>query len=203
MSNQYVVLIRHGQSEWNKQNRFTGWTDVDLSEEGLKEACRAGEQLKQKGIYFDQAFTSDLKRAQKTLTIILEKMNLASIPVTKTQALKERNYGKLQGQNRQEVIKEYGKDQVQIWRRSFLTSPPQGESLKDTMDRVIPFWEENIFPYIKRGQSVIIAAHGNSLRALIKFLDKIPDKSISELNIPTATPIIYSFDQKTSRLAKI
>ena len=209
------MLIRHGQSLWNQQNRFTGWTDIDLSRQGREEARRAGILLKEKGLIFDCAFTSVLKRAIRTLWIILDEMDLMGIPVTKTWRLNERHYGALQGQNKTSIMKKYGKAQLQKWRRGFTTNPPElreeqtlnpriyenftpprSESLKDTQERLIPLWKEIVHPIILKKKSVLIAAHGNSLRALIKHLENISDNDISSLNIPTGQPLIYSLDSK-------
>ena len=203
-----VVLLRHGESIWNKENRFTGWTDVDLSEKGIEEAKKAGEALKNEGFVFDVAFTSVLKRAIRTLWIVLDEMDLMWIPIINHWRLNERHYGALQGLNKAEMAQKYGEDQVKIWRRSYDVPPPAldkndprfpgfdprykdlsedelptCESLKDTVARFIPYWEEKIAPTIKSGKRVLIAAHGNSLRALVKFLDNIPDNEIVELNI--------------------
>lgn len=211
-----LVLIRHGESIWNKENRFTGWTDVDLSEVGRKEAHRAGQLLKAEGFKFDVAYTSLLSRAIRTLNVILDEMNLSWITVTKHWELNERHYGALQGLNKSETAAKHGDDQVFIWRRSYDLPPPpidendprhpkqdpryssiaanllpSTESLKDTVARVIPFWEKAIAPQVRAGKSVLIAAHGNSLRALIKYLEGISDEEIADLNLPTAVPIVY------------
>lgn len=216
-----IVFVRHGQSEWNLANKFTGWTDVDLSEQGVKEAEAAGEILKKEGFTFDLAFTSYLKRATKTLNIILDIMNLHWIPVIKSWKLNERHYGDLQGLNKAEMAEKVGEEQVHIWRRSFDTPPPAldeddsrhprhekkyeelserelpaAESLAMTIERVMPFWEKEIVPKIKAGQKIIVSAHGNSLRALVKHLDNISDDEISSLNIPTGRPLVYEFDEK-------
>lgn len=214
MSKIHLVLIRHGQSQWNQENLFTGWTDIDLSQKGQEEARTAGLLLKEKGLTFDCAFTSVLKRAIRTLWIILDEMNLMWIPVIKTWRLNERHYGALQGKNKKHIMEQYGKDQVQKWRRDFTTplpeireqtlhpkiyknvTPPLGESLKDTQDRLLPFWKEIIQPQIQEKKSLLIAAHGNSLRALVKHLENIPNDEISSLDIPTGQPIIYSVNPK-------
>ncbi len=215
-----LVLIRHGESVWNKENKFTGWTDVDLSQKGVEEAVKAGQQLKKDGFTFDLAYTSLLKRAIKTLNNVLEQMDLLWIPVKKSWKLNERHYGSLQGLNKAETAAKFGEAQVKIWRRSYDTPPqplscnderyagndqrykdldkneiPLTECLKDTVARVIPFWEEEIAPQIKSGKKVIIAAHGNSLRALVKYLDNISDENIVNLNIPTAMPLVYELDE--------
>lgn len=213
-----LVLIRHGESTWNKENRFTGWTDVDLSEVGRAEAHRAGKQLSFDGYKFDLAFTSVLSRAIRTLNVILDEMNLTWIPVTKHWELNERHYGALQGLNKAETAAKHGEQQVFIWRRSYDLPPPPidekdprhprfdprysnipadklpaTESLKDTVARVVPFWENLIKPQVMAGKHILVAAHGNSLRALIKHLENISDDEISELNLPTAVPIVYEF----------
>ncbi len=216
-----IVLVRHGESEWNKENRFTGWTDVDLSGKGIEEAKSAGEILKSEGFIFDMAFTSVLKRAIRTLWLTLDELNLMWIPVERAWELNERHYGSLQGLNKAETAAKYGEEQVKIWRRSYDIQPPAlektdprfpgndprykglseselpvTECLKDTVKRVVPFWKERIVPLIENGKRIIIVAHGNSLRALVKHLDKIPDEEIVELNIPTGTPLVYELDEK-------
>jgi 2,3-bisphosphoglycerate-dependent phosphoglycerate mutase len=221
-----VVLLRHGESQWNLENRFTGWTDVDLSVKGLEEAERAGETLKREGYTFDVAFTSLLKRAVKTLWVTLEKMDLMWIPEVKSWRLNERHYGALQGLNKAETAKAYGEEQVHIWRRSYDTPPPllelsdprypgtedkygsmtkeeipRAESLKDTVNRFLPYWHEVIAPVVREGKRVIIVAHGNSLRALVKYLDNISDEEITELNIPTGVPLVYEFDDELKPLS--
>jgi len=214
-----IVLLRHGESVWNKENRFTGWTDVDLSEKGLQEAKAAGELLKKEGFAFDVAFTSVLKRAIRTLWITLDTMDLMWIPVNRNWRLNERHYGALQGLNKAETAEQHGEDQVKVWRRSYDIPPPALEAqdsrhpslerryaaltadelpatecLKDTVARFVPYWQEAIVPMIKDGKQVIIAAHGNSLRALIKYLDNVSDEEIVGLNIPTAMPLVYELD---------
>lgn len=191
-----LVIVRHGQSEWNKANRFTGWVDVGLTEKGISEAHHAGRQLK--GHKFDAAFTSALKRAQKTLTIILEESGQPDLPVTKNQALNERMYGDLQGKNKDEAREEFGDDQVHTWRRSFDVSPPGGESLKETAERVIPYFEEHIAPLLKAGKDIIISAHGNSLRSLIMHLEKLSPEEILKVEVPTGRPKIYSLNDDLS-----
>jgi 2,3-bisphosphoglycerate-dependent phosphoglycerate mutase len=215
-----IVLIRHGESIWNKENKFTGWTDVDLSKEGIKEALNAGAELKKAGFTFDLAYTSVLKRAIKTLWNVLDVMNLAWVPVIKDWRLNERHYGALQGLNKAETAEKYGQEQVKIWRRSYDTPPmaldkdddrypgkdakyaelsknelPLTECLKDTVSRVVPYWEKEIVPQIKAGKKVIVAAHGNSLRALVKYLCNISDNDIINLNIPTAMPLVYELSE--------
>jgi len=216
-----VVLLRHGESIWNKENRFTGWTDVDLSEKGVVEANTAGEVLKAEGYTFDIAYTSVLKRAIRTLWITMDKLDLMWIPVIRNWRLNERHYGALQGLNKAETAQKYGDEQVQIWRRSYSTQPPAleknderypgsdprytaltkdefplTECLKDTVARFVPYWEGTIAPSIKEGKKVIIAAHGNSLRALVKYLDNISEEEIVGLNIPTGIPLVYELDEK-------
>jgi 2,3-bisphosphoglycerate-dependent phosphoglycerate mutase len=214
-----VVLLRHGQSTWNQENRFTGWKDVDLSEQGREEAREAGRLMKDAGFVFDLAFTSVLKRAIKTLGIALDEMDQLWIPVTKHWRLNERHYGALQGLNKAETAAQHGEDQVKIWRRSYDIPPPPltpdderhpgrdpryaglspkdlplSESLKDTVARFLPYWHETIAPVVKSGTRVVIAAHGNSLRALVKYLDGVSDPEIVELNIPTGIPLVYELD---------
>ena len=216
-----LVLVRHGESVWNKEDRFTGWTDVDLSEKGIAEAKAAGKLLKENGYVFDVAFTSVLKRAIRTLWLVQDEMDLLWIPVTHAWQLNERHYGALQGLNKEEMTAKVGEKQVQIWRRSFDVQPPPleitdkrypgtepkyneltkkelplTESLKDTIARVVPYWEQVIAPTIKSGKRVIIAAHGNSLRAMVKYLDGISDAEIANLNIPTGIPLVYELDDK-------
>jgi 2,3-bisphosphoglycerate-dependent phosphoglycerate mutase len=187
-----LVIIRHGQSQWNLENRFTGWVDVDLSPKGVEEAKNAAEMLKD--YKFDEAYTSNLQRAQKTLTAILDITGQADIPVTKHEALNERMYGDLQGLDKAETAEKYGKEQVHIWRRSYDVPPPNGESLKDTEARVIPYYKENIEPLLKAGKSIIISAHGNSLRALIMYLENLTPEEILQKELGTARPIIYQLD---------
>ncbi|EAH0493628.1 2,3-diphosphoglycerate-dependent phosphoglycerate mutase [Listeria monocytogenes] len=214
-----LVLIRHGQSEWNKLNLFTGWHDVDLSQEGVVEAMTAGKRIKEAGLEFDVAFTSVLTRAIKTLNYVLEESDQMWVPVHKSWRLNERHYGALQGLNKQETAEKYGADQVQKWRRSYDTLPPlleenderqakndrryqlldthaipSGENLKVTLERVIPYWMDTIAPEIKEGRRVVIAAHGNSLRALVKFLEGMSDDEIMDLEIPTGVPLVYELN---------
>lgn len=187
MSN--LVIIRHGQSQWNLENKFTGWVDVELSEKGIEEAKSAG--LKLEGYKFDIAFTSALKRAQNTLAIILKETNQEHVPVVENQALNERMYGDLQGLNKDDVKAKFGEEQFKLWRRSYDIAPPNGESLKDTAERVIPYFESNIAPLLKEGKNIIISAHGNSLRSLIMYLEKLTSEQILEREIATATPVLY------------
>ena len=190
-----LVLLRHGESVWNKENRFTGWTDVDLSEKGVKEAHDSGKILKAEGYTFDVAYTSVLKRAIRTLWITLEEMDLMWIPVHRCWRLNERHYGALQGLNKSETAEKFGDDQVLVWRRSYDTPPPAlTECLKDTVERFLPYWHDTIAPAVKSGVKVLIAAHGNSLRALVKYLDDISDEDIVGLNIPTGIPLVYEID---------
>ena len=214
-----LVLLRHGESVWNQENRFSGWTDVDLNEKGMEEARAAGRLLKQEGFVFDVAFTSVLRRAIKTLWVVLEETDLMWIPVRHTWRLNERHYGALQGLNKAETAAKFGEAQVKIWRRSYDTPPPaleegdprlelrnpryaelgpgefpRTECLKDTVARFLPYWHEMIAPTLRSGRRVLIAAHGNSLRALIKYLDDISEQEIIKLNIPTAQPLVYELD---------
>lgn len=188
-----LVIIRHGQSQWNLENRFTGWVDVELTPKGQEEARNAGEMLK--GHKFDEAYTSGLKRAQNTLATILEVTGQTDIPVTKHEALNERMYGDLQGLDKAETAKKYGDEQVHIWRRSFDIAPPNGESLKDTAERVLPYYQATIEPLLKQGKNIIISAHGNSLRALIMYLENLTPEQILQKELGTARPIIYQLDE--------
>lgn len=215
-----LVLLRHGESDWNVQNRFTGWTDVDLSAKGEKEAAEAGKLLREEGFTFDLAHTSVLKRAIRTLNVVLDELDLAWIPVLKSWRLNERHYGDLQGLNKEETAKKFGEGQVKVWRRSFATPPPPlahdddrsagkdrryemlkpeeipaGESLKDTIARMMPYWENEIAPGIRAGRRLIVAAHGNSLRALVMHLDAMSEAEILEFNIPTGVPLVYDLDE--------
>lgn len=222
-----LVLIRHGQSVWNKENRFTGWKDVELSELGHEEAINAGKLLKSEGYDFDEAYTSVLKRAIGTLWHIMEEMDRMWLPVTRAWELNERHYGALQGLNKAETAAEHGEDQVKIWRRAYDTPPPAleksderwpghdrryanlsesqvptTECLKDTVDRVVPYWDQHIAPKIKSGSRILVAAHGNSLRALVKHLDKISDDDIVGVNIPTGMPLVYELDDQLNPISK-
>lgn len=222
-----LVIVRHGESIWNYENIFTGWTDIDLSDNGVAEAKQAGKILKKEGYVFDIAFTSVLKRAIKTLWYILDEMDLTWIPVYNTWRLNERHYGALQGLNKAEVAKKYGEEQVLMWRRSYDVSPPSltitdkrypgddikyrnidkkeiplTESLRDTVVRFLPYWNEVISPAIHKKKRVIIVAHGNSLRALVKYLDNIPDDKITALNIPTGIPLVYELDERLKPTSK-
>lgn len=220
-----LVLLRHGESVWNKENRFTGWTDVDLSEKGRQEAKLAGKLLKENGFKFDIAFTSVLKRAIRTLWTVLDEMDLMWIPIQHSWRLNERHYGALQGLNKAETAAKYGEEQVHVWRRSFDIPPPSldsaddrfpgydvryrdltmrelphTESLKDTIARFMPYWEQTLKPVVSAGHAVIIAAHGNSLRGLVKYLDHLSDEKIVELNIPTGVPLVYELDEELKPL---
>jgi len=186
-----LTLVRHGQSQWNLENRFTGWVDVDITKLGEEEAQRAGNHLK--GIHFSRAFTSDLKRAQRTLQLIQETTGTTQLPVNKNEALNERHYGDLQGLDKDETAKKYGKEQVHIWRRSFDVPPPGGESLKMTLERVLPYVDKEILPCLLRGENILVVAHGNSLRSIVMVLDHLTQQEVLDLNIPTAVPIIYTF----------
>ena len=201
MESSYLVLVRHGQSEWNEKNLFTGWKDPKLTPRGVDEAIKAGKKLKEAGYSFDKMFTSDLFRAQDTGRIILEQMDIPSIEVIKDVSLNERNYGDLAGLNKDEARKKWGEDQVHIWRRSFDVPPPGGESLKDTAERVLPYFKENIIPELIEGLNILVAAHGNSLRALVMELEEISSEEIVELEISTGVPLIYKFEEnKIERL---
>jgi 2,3-bisphosphoglycerate-dependent phosphoglycerate mutase len=222
-----LVLVRHGQSQWNLQNLFTGWVDVDLTEQGRKEASEAGRLLKAQGFSFDLAFTSVLKRAIRTLWIVLDEMDAMWLPVERSWRLNERHYGTLQGLDKAQTVAKHGAEQVKIWRRSFDIPPPPlslddsrhprfdpryrhlapselpaAESLKTTLERVLPYWEARLAPELNQGRNVLIVAHGNSLRALVKMLDRMSDEDIVEFNIPTGVPIHYEFDAKLQPVAR-
>jgi 2,3-bisphosphoglycerate-dependent phosphoglycerate mutase len=186
-----LVLVRHGQSEWNLKNLFTGWKDVDLTEAGVAEARAAGRKLKAQGLGFDVAYTSALKRAQRTLDLILEEMGQTGIPIVRDQALNERDYGDLVGLNKDDARKKWGEDQVLIWRRSYDVPPPGGESLKDTVARALPYFVQEILPRVLRGDRVLISAHGNSLRALIMVLERLSPEAILKRELGTGVPIVY------------
>ncbi len=187
-----LVLLRHGESQWNLENRFTGWVDVPLTPKGVQEAKNAGEKLR--GFTFDRAFTSVLERANETLRLALDVIGQPKIPTERHPALNERMYGDLQGLNKAETAKKYGEAQVKIWRRSYDVPPPGGESLKDTAERVLPYYEQTIKPYLLKGETILIAAHGNSLRALIMELEQLSREQVLELNIPTGAPLLYELD---------
>jgi 2,3-bisphosphoglycerate-dependent phosphoglycerate mutase len=193
-----LVLVRHGESEWNRLNRFTGWKDVGLTEEGAAEAHRAGAMLKETGLRFGSAFTSTLKRAHNTLDIILDEIGQGKIPTLKAAALNERDYGELVGINKEEARKRWGADQVHIWQRSYDIAPPGGESLRDTALRVVPFFEKWILPELKKGKSVIVVAHGNSLRSLIMQLDRLSPDEVMQVELPTASPLVYRLNEDGS-----
>ncbi len=191
MSERLLVLVRHGQSEWNLQNLFTGWRDVDLTEQGVKEAHEAGRKLKAQGLAFDIAFTSVLKRAQLTLDILLGEMGQSGLKILRDQALNERDYGDLSGLNKDEARKKWGEEQVHIWRRSYDIAPPGGESLRDTLARTLPYYVQEILPGVLRGERTVVAAHGNSLRALVMVLERLSPEGILKREIATGVPIIY------------
>ena len=191
----YLVLVRHGQSEWNKKNLFTGWKDPKLTARGVEEAIKAGDELKGSGYSFDKMYTSELFRAQETGRIILDRMGLDSIEVIKDLSLNERNYGDLAGLNKDDARKKWGEDQVHIWRRSFDVPPPGGESLKDTAERVLPYFKQNIIPQLAKGLNILVAAHGNSLRALVMEIEKISPDEIVKLEIATGVPLVYKYSE--------
>jgi 2,3-bisphosphoglycerate-dependent phosphoglycerate mutase len=203
MTDRLLVLVRHGQSEWNLKNLFTGWRDVDLTEKGVAEAREAGRKLKAQGIKFDVAFTSALKRAQRTLDLMLTELGQTGIPVFKNLALNERDYGDLVGLNKDEARKKWGEEQVHIWRRSYDVAPPGGESLKDTLARALPYYVTDILPRVLRGERVLVAAHGNSLRALVMVLDKHTPDSITKLNLDTGVPMIYRLNADSTVASKL
>ena len=227
MAKHRLVLIRHGESQWNNENRFTGWVDVDLSDKGRIEATQAGKLILGEGFRFDVVYTSVLKRAIRTLWTVLEQINAMYLPVLTSWRLNERHYGGLQGLNKTETAEKYGEDQVKIWRRSYDTPPPllsdaerdaqaseprfqsipkadfpRGETLKTTLDRLLPLWQGEIVPRIKKGENVLIVAHGNSLRALVQHLEHLSPAEIMELNIPTGTPLVYELDEQLKVLSK-
>ena len=203
MTDRLLVLVRHGQSEWNLKNLFTGWRDVDLTKQGVAEAREAGRKLKAQGIKFDVAFTSSLKRAQRTLDIILTELGQTSIPVFNDQALNERDYGDLVGLNKDDARKRWGEEQVHIWRRSYDVAPPGGESLKDTLARALPYYITEILPRVLRAEHVLVSAHGNSLRALVMVLDKHTPESITKLNLETGVPMIYRLNSDSTVASKV
>ena len=225
MKNRKIVFLRHGESQWNLENRFTGWTDVDLTRKGQSEARLSGKKLKNEGFSFNLVYTSVLKRAEETMKICLTNMQLSDITIIKDWRLNERHYGALQGLNKAKTAQKYGKKQVLTWRRSYNTSPPKldfddsrhprfekkynnlephqlpiSESLKDTTNRVLPLWDEMIAPNIHSGENILIVAHGNSIRALIKHIDKISDEKIIEVNVPTGIPLVYEFDNELNTI---
>jgi 2,3-bisphosphoglycerate-dependent phosphoglycerate mutase len=203
MTDRLLVLVRHGESEWNLTNLFTGWKDVDLTENGVKEARNAGRKLKAQGIRFDVGYTSALKRAQRSLDLILEEMGQSSIPVIKNLALNERDYGELSGLNKDDARKKWGEEQVHVWRRSYDVPPPGGESLKDTAARVLPYYIQEILPRVLRGESVLVAAHGNSLRALVMVLERLDTKQILSRELATGVPLIYHLNADSTVASKL
>ena len=203
MSDRLLVLVRHGQSDWNLKNLFTGWRDVDLSPKGVEEARDAGRKLKAQGLKFDVAYTSALKRAQRTLDLMLEEMGQTGIPVTKDQALNERDYGDLAGLNKDDARAKWGEEQVHIWRRSYDVAPPGGESLRDTAARVLPYYVQEILPAVLRGQRVLVSAHGNSLRALVMVLDRLSPEGILKREIATGVPMIYRLNADSTVASKL
>jgi 2,3-bisphosphoglycerate-dependent phosphoglycerate mutase len=203
MTDRLLVLVRHGQSDWNLKNLFTGWRDVDLTEKGVAEAREAGRKLKAQGIKFDVAFTSVLKRAQRTLDLMLTELGQTTIPVFKDQALNERDYGDLVGLNKDDARKKWGEEQVHIWRRSYDVAPPGGESLRDTAARVLPYYIREMLPRVLRGDRVLVSAHGNSLRALVMVLDKHTPETITKLNLETGIPMIYRLNADSTVASKL
>ena len=195
-----LILLRHGESQWNLENRFTGWVDVPLSPKGIEEAHRAGELLK--NVPIDKLYTSVLQRAMETARIVLEVRGGGEIPTERDQALNERHYGDLQGLNKAETAKQYGDEQVHIWRRSYDVPPPNGESLQDTAARTLPYFKEHILPDIKAGKNVMVAAHGNSLRSIVMFLDSLTKEQVLELNIPTGVPLVYDMTDEGTVISK-
>ena len=194
-----IILIRHGESQWNLENRFTGWVDVPLSSGGEREARTAGAKLQ--NFRFDRAFTSVLIRAIRTLEIVLEVIAQPQLPIEKTQALNERLYGELQGLNKAETAEKYGAEQVKLWRRSYDVRPPGGESLQDTAERVVPYYQQHIWPRLAQGETPLVVAHGNSLRALVMYLDQLSREDVLELNVPTGAPLLYELDDRGQAVA--
>jgi 2,3-bisphosphoglycerate-dependent phosphoglycerate mutase len=203
MADRLLVLVRHGESEWNKKNLFTGWRDVDLTEKGIEEARTGGRKLKAQGLRFDVAFTSALKRAQRTLDVMLAELGQSDIPIIRDQALNERDYGDLVGLNKDDARKRWGEEQVHIWRRSYDVAPPGGESLKDTAARVLPYYIAEILPRVLRGERVLVSAHGNSLRALVMVLDRHTTDSILKLNLETGVPLVYRLNPDSTVASKL
>jgi 2,3-bisphosphoglycerate-dependent phosphoglycerate mutase len=203
MTDRLLVLVRHGQSEWNLKNLFTGWRDVDLTEQGIKEAREAGHKLKAQGLSFDVAYTSALKRAQRTLDLVMQEMGISGIPVFKDQALNERDYGDLSGLNKDDARAKWGEDQVHVWRRSYDVAPPGGESLKDTLARTLPYYVTEIQPRVLRGERVLVAAHGNSLRALVMVLDRLTPEGIVKRELATGVPMIYRLNADSTVASKL
>jgi 2,3-bisphosphoglycerate-dependent phosphoglycerate mutase len=203
MSERLLVLVRHGQSEWNLKNLFTGWRDVDLTEQGIAEAKEAGRKLKAQGIAFDIAYTSALKRAQLTLDLLLTEMGQSGIPIVRDTALNERDYGDLSGLNKDDARKKWGEEQVHIWRRSYDIAPPGGESLRDTLARTLPYYVQEILPAVLQGKRTVVAAHGNSLRALVMVLEKLSPEGILKREIATGVPIIYRLNADATVASKL
>ena len=203
MTDRLLVLVRHGQSDWNLKNLFTGWRDIDLTDKGVAEAREAGRKLKGQGIKFDVAFTSALIRAQRTLDLMLQEMGQTNIPVIKNLALNERDYGDLVGLNKDDARKKWGDEQVHKWRRSYDIAPPGGESLRDTAARVLPYYIQEILPRVMRGEHVLVSAHGNSLRALVMVLDKHTPETITKLNLDTGVPMIYRLNADSTVKSKL
>jgi 2,3-bisphosphoglycerate-dependent phosphoglycerate mutase len=203
MTDRLLVLVRHGESDWNKKNLFTGWRDIDLTDKGIAEAREAGRKLKAQGLKFDVAFTSALIRAQRTLDLMLEELEQTKLPVFKDQALNERDYGDLSGLNKDDARKKWGEEQVHIWRRSYNVAPPGGESLRDTAARVLPYYIQEILPRVLRGERVLVSAHGNSLRALVMVLDRHTTESITKLNLDTGVPMIYRLNADSTVASKL
>ena len=203
MSDRLLVLVRHGQSEWNLKNLFTGWRDVDLTEQGVNEAREAGRKLKAQGLAFDVAFTSALKRAQRTLNLALEEMGQTGLPIISDAALNERDYGDLSGLNKDDARAKWGEEQVHVWRRSYDVPPPGGESLKDTVARTLPYYVQEILPQVLRGQRTLVAAHGNSLRALVMVLERLSPEGILKREIGTGVPIIYRLNADATVASKL
>jgi 2,3-bisphosphoglycerate-dependent phosphoglycerate mutase len=203
MTDRLLVLVRHGQSEWNLKNLFTGWKDVDLTEKGVNEAREAGRKLKAQGLVFDVAFTSALKRAQRTLDLVLGEMGQTGIPIKRDQALNERDYGDLVGMNKDDARKKWGEEQVHVWRRSYDVAPPGGESLKDTVARALPYFVREILPCVLRGERTIVAAHGNSLRALVMVLEGLSPEGIVKRELATGAPIIYRLKADATTESKL
>ena len=203
MSERLLVLVRHGQSEWNLKNLFTGWRDVDLTDQGVGEAKEAGRKLKGQGLVFDVAFTSALKRAQRTLDLLLAEMGQTGLKIVRDQALNERDYGDLSGLNKDDARKKWGEEQVHIWRRSYDIAPPGGESLRDTLARTLPYYVQEILPCVLRGERAVVAAHGNSLRALVMVLEKLSPEGILKREIATGVPIIYRLNADATVASKL
>lgn len=203
MTDRLLVLVRHGESDWNKKNLFTGWRDVDLTENGIAEARAAGKKLKMQGLEFDVGYTSELKRAQRTLDLMLEELGQKNLPVVKNLALNERDYGDLSGLNKDDARAKWGADQVLLWRRSYDVAPPGGESLKDTAARVLPYYLQEILPRVLRGERILVSAHGNSLRALVMVLDRLGPAEIVKREIGTGVPMIYRLNADATVASKL